>query len=156
MRFFFFILSAALWVSILSCGSAGTSQHLKTDENGWTDDYEGGLKVAKASGKKALVLFTGSDWCRPCMFLESKVFQSEEFKALTKDFVLIRLDFPRRHPIDPEIKKRNRSLGNNYGVRGYPTVVALGPDGKEITRWVGFRPSDKDKYIANLKGLLSK
>ncbi len=155
MRIITFLLIVSIGLGLTSCkGKEQSASTLQKDERGWTTDYDGGIKEAKAMNKQALVLFTGSDWCRPCMMLEGKVFQSDEFLQLSKDFVLVKLDFPRRKPMDPEIKKRNRSLANNFGVRGYPTVVALNSEGKEITRWVGFRPTDKEKYLSNLKALL--
>jgi hypothetical protein len=37
-----------------------------------------------------------------------------------------------------------------FKVRGYPTVILLGPDGKEINRWVGYRSGHASAYVQQL------
>ncbi len=121
----------------------------------WTTDYEAARSFAKKTGKKTFLLFTGSDWCRPCINLEGEVFHSEEFKKLTKDLVLIKLDFPRRKPQDPELRKRNQRLMRKYRASGFPTVIILSPDGKELYRKVGYRKGEKDSFLNEINRIIT-
>ncbi len=121
----------------------------------WTTDYESARSFAMKTGKKTFLLFTGSDWCRPCINLEGEVFHSEEFKNLTKDLVLIKLDFPRRKPQDPELRKRNMQLMRKYRASGFPTVIILSPDGKELYRKVGYRKGEKENFLNEISKIIA-
>ena len=90
-------LAASLGVSTCSAGGAG-----------WSHDVDAALKQAKKEGKDVLMDFTGSDWCGWCIRLNKEVFSQKEFlPAVTKNFVLVELDFPRKKQLSPEIKKQN-------------------------------------------------
>ncbi len=44
-----------------------------------------------------LLVFHGSDWCAPCIKLQKKIWQSEQFKTYSKEsLVIVKLDFPRK------------------------------------------------------------
>ena len=51
--------------------------------------------------KKLLLVFSGSDWCIPCIRLEKEVWQDSIFLAYAKEnLVLYRADFPKRKRIN--------------------------------------------------------
>ncbi len=121
----------------------------------WLTDYDKALEVAKEKNKPVLILFTGSDWCPPCMRMEKTVFSSKEFSDLAdKYFVLIKLDSPKNKPQSAEEKKMVAKLGAQYEVQGVPTIVILGKKGKEIDRIVGSR--DKESFLKWLTALRNK
>ncbi len=84
------------------------------------------------------------------------VFEQPAFADFAKDkLVLVKLDFPDSKPQAAEIKERNRQLVAQYKVQGFPTVILLGPDGKELAREVGYKgggvPGFIDWVNTNLK-----
>lgn len=114
---------------------------------GFTTDYEGALKRAAERNVPTLVLFTGSDWCGWCIRLEKEVFSKPEFtEAATNKFELVFCDFPMKTKPPAEIAKKNQELQQKYGVRGFPTIVALDPKGEEVAR-LGYRPGDATQWL---------
>ncbi|MEZ0229005.1 MAG: thioredoxin family protein [Planctomycetota bacterium] len=97
--------------------------------------YEEALSTARAEKKKILADFTGSDWCGWCIKLHDEVFATKEFKEwAAKKVVLLELDFPRKKEQTAELKKQNQELQKKFAIEGYPTIVFLDADGKELGR----------------------
>ena len=121
---------------------------------GWTDNFAKAQQQAKEENRPVLVLFTGSDWCGWCIKLRKEVLSKAEFKkfAAERKLVLVYLDFPRKSKISAEAKKRNSQLAVQYKVRGYPTTILFGADGKELGRIPGF----SKQYIEALTQMLDK
>lgn len=118
----------------------------------WTVDYEKALTKAKEQNKHVLLDFTGSDWCYFCKELQKHVFTKNEFKEFAgKKLILVELDFPSRKEQPEEIKKRNRKLASQYKIEGYPTIVLLNSEGKEVFRKVGYAGTKAEDYIAELR-----
>lgn len=125
-----------LLLTTLSLLTLATSVLAKT---GWDDDYEKSLAKAKETKKMVLLDFTGSDWCGYCIKLDDEVFSKSAFKKFAKqNLVLVELDFPHNTPLPKKTKAQNDALGKKFKVNGYPTIVLLDSDGKEVTRWVGY------------------
>lgn len=106
----------------------------------WTNNYDDALNRANAEGKQVLAFFTGSDFCQPCMHLSREVLESAEFQNWAQDrFVLLELDYPQRTQLSPELASQNRELLTRYGVRSFPTVLALSPQGEVLGKSAGYR-----------------
>lgn len=104
----------------------------------WTTDYQAALARAAAEKKPVLLEFTGSDWCPPCKMMAAQIFDTNEFTEFAKtSIVAVKLDFPRSKPQSPELKAQNQALSQQYGIEGFPTVVLLSSEGKELGRNVG-------------------
>jgi thioredoxin-related protein len=94
----------------------------------WYLDYQQARKVALHSHKPIIILFTGSDWCPPCMALKKEVLPNRLFQEKAKHVVLVLADFPKRKPMDPMQKQKNRALAGRFlGQNGLPTMVAVDP-----------------------------
>jgi protein disulfide-isomerase len=119
----------------------------------WTTDYKAALTTAKAQNKKVLLDFTGSDWCGYCKLLDNEVFTKQSFKDFAdKNYVLVTVDFPQQKQSPDDVKTQNDALGKQFGIDGYPTLILLDADGKELGRQVGYDPgSGPDAIIAKLK-----
>jgi thioredoxin-related protein len=95
--------------------------------------------------------FTGSDWCGWCIKLKKEVFSQEAFQEYAEsELVLVELDFPRNKLQSDELKAQNQALAQKYGVRGFPTIILLSPEGELIAR-TGYRPGGAEAYVAHLK-----
>ena len=142
-------MKAITWLAAVSLSAAVTTTALAAPAEGWTADYEAALAQAKKENKSVLLEFTGSDWCPPCKLMAKNVFSKKEFvDAATKNYVLVKLDFPRA---DKELAKKNKPLAEKYAIRGYPTVVLADASGKEFTRVVGAKYSNVTDFLGWLK-----
>lgn len=125
---------------------------------GWLVDAEKAKAQAAKEGKAVLMDFTGSDWCPPCKQLKSKVLDTATFKDYAaKKLVLLELDFPNdKSKISKETQAQNAKLSKEYKITGYPTIVVLDKDGKELGRHVGYGGETPEAYIKKLDGYLAK
>lgn len=124
--------------------------------SGWLTNLEKAKKQAKTKKQPILVNFTGSDWCPECKLLKKDVLKSKEFKELAKGLVLVVLDFPQRKRQDKRIRARNAAIKSHYKVKGFPTLLIVDFEGKEVGRTVGFRPKGKAKWLAKTRKLLAE
>jgi thioredoxin-related protein len=122
--------------------------------DGWLTDFAKAQAQAKADGKYMLIDFSGSDWCGWCIKLDNEVFSKDSFKAYAaENLVLMMADFPSRTPQADEVKAQNQKLAAQYGVRGYPTVILLAPDGTLAGR-TGYQAGGPEKYVEHVKALI--
>ncbi len=117
----------------------------------WTTDHAAAVAAAQGTGRKVLLLFTGTDWCSWCKRLEGEILDTPEFKDYAREhLVLVKLDFPRRLPQSEELKAQNRRLQQQYGIEGYPTVVVLNDSGAETGR-VGYVRGGPGAFLPQLR-----
>jgi uncharacterized protein YyaL (SSP411 family) len=125
----------------------------------WQASLPAALAEAKATQRPVLAVFSGSDWCKPCMQLKQEVFDQPEFMGFAKDkFVLARFDFPRnkKNQFDKAQTKLNEQAAEQLNKEGaFPAVVLLSPEGKVLAR-TGYRPGGAAAYDAYLQQLLAK
>ena len=123
---------------------------------GWTDDYDKGLAQAKTEKKMSLLDFTGSDWCGWCIKLDKEVFSEKEFKDYAKqNLVLIELDYPQQKRLTKHTKDQNEKLKGEYKIKGYPTVIILNSEGKQVGQ-LGYMEGGPKAFIAALDKLKTK
>ncbi len=121
----------------------------------WMTDFEAAREKALAEQKPILVDFTGSDWCGWCIKLDEEVFSQSAFQQYAAaELVLVEIDFPRNKTQSDELKAQNRALAEKYGVRGFPTILLLSPEGALIEK-TGYRRGGAAGYIEHLQGILA-
>lgn len=122
--------------------------------DGWTDNYEEAKAQAKAENRFILLDFTGSDWCGWCIKLDKEVFSQSEFKKYAdENLVCVTVDFPNRSSISGKTRKQNEELKSEFGIRGYPTIILLDPDGKKVAQ-TGYQAGGAETYVKHLEELL--
>jgi len=115
----------------------------------------------QASQNKELILlnFSGSDWCIPCIKLHKNIIETDEFKKLETENVVVYInaDFPRnkKNQLSQELKKENASLADQYNKKGlFPYTLLLNSEGKILKSWEGL-PSENalafSKEIRSIK-----
>lgn len=125
-------------------------------DNSWKTDFEAALAEAKSQNRYVLVNFTGSDWCGWCIKLDKEVFSQGTFKQFAADkLVLVEIDFPRKDSQPEELKAQNEKLAKKHGVRGFPTILVLSPDG-ELVGKTGYKASGAKAYVAHLEEIIGQ
>lgn len=121
----------------------------------WETDFTRASTNAAKMGQYMLLDFSGSDWCGWCIKLDQEVFSQNEFKQYAKDnLVCVLLDFPRKTKQSNATKEQNQRLAKKYGVRGFPTVIVLAPDGS-LAGQTGYQPGGAKLYVEHLKGIIN-
>jgi thioredoxin-related protein len=125
----------------------------------WLTDFEQAKKIANEQNKNIIIVFSGSDWCAPCIKLDKNIWQSESFKnEAAKDWVLIKADFPRKkaNELPKEQTEHNRKLADKYNIEGsFPLVVILDKNGKLLGK-MGFKNVFPEEYIKMIHALEKK
>jgi thioredoxin-related protein len=126
----------------------------------WIEDFRVALAKADTLHKDLLLFFTGSDWCPWCIKLDSQVLSKEPFKkAAAKEFVFVKLDYPRTKPQDPVIKAQNQKLNDlfseKFKLEGFPTIYLANPQGIPYAQ-TGFNDMGPEAYVKNLSKLRSE
>jgi len=129
---------------------------LGAEAKDWETDFEKASARAKEAGKYMLLDFSGSDWCGWCIKLDKEVFSKNAFQKFAKaNLVCVMLDFPRAKPQSNKLKKQNKALAEKYGIRGFPTVLILSPDGDPVER-TGYQRGGPEKYVEHLTEIIDK
>lgn len=123
----------------------------------WVTNIEEAKTLAAKENKNILLVFSGSDWCAPCMKLEKVVWKSEEFKQEAESkWVLLRADFPKKkgNQLSAELTASNKKLAEKYNKGGnFPLVVVLDKTGKVIGM-TGFKNVSAEEYIKMINSLV--
>ncbi len=121
----------------------------------WAPDYASAQQMAQQDGKSIVLVFSGSDWCAPCIKLDRAIWQDAGFQEkAAEDFVFYRADFPRKkeNKLSDELTAANAQLAEQYNSRGaFPLVVVLSPEG-EVLGQTGYKKITPDEYLAVLEG----
>ncbi len=124
---------------------------------GWGTDAKAAQAQAKKDGKFVLLDFTGSDWCPPCVQLHKNVLDTADFKEFAKkSLVLVELDFPRKKAQAEALKKANQTLSEKYKIEGFPTLIVLNGDGRELWRQVGYGGDSAKAVVGQIEKAISK
>jgi thioredoxin-related protein len=116
----------------------------------WQTDFEKAKEIAAEKNQKIILVFSGSDWCAPCIKLDRQIWQSDEFKTYAKDnFVLLKADFPRKknNKLSKEQQEKNNKLAEVYNTNGYfPFVIVLDKNGT-VLGTTGYKKVTPKEYI---------
>jgi thioredoxin-related protein len=140
--------------ALLFCLSLVSTQ---AAEARWLYDIPQAQAQAKKENKLVLIDFTGSDWCGWCIKLKAEIFSTPEFNNYARtNLVLVEIDFPRFKPLSPELMATNEKMQQKYKAEGFPTIVVLDPNAKEIWRLGGYAPGTPADWIRTMDVLKVK
>ena len=120
---------------------------------GWLTDLGAAQAQAKAANQPILAVFSGSDWCKPCIMYEQEVFSKPEFADYAKGkLVLAHFDFPRMKKNQPSAAqlKLNEAAAAQLNREGdFPLAVVIAPDGKVLakTGYIAGGPAAFEAYL---------
>ena len=120
----------------------------------WFENIDKAKAEAKNTKKPMLLNFSGSDWCIWCKKLNNEVLSKPVFQEYAREnLVLVDVDFPQFTSQNDTLKKQNQELAKTFKVQGFPTVVLLSSEGREIGR-TGYQRGGPEKYVEHLKSIL--
>lgn len=102
-----------------------------------------------------LLIFSGSDWCLPCIRLEKDVFSNHKFKEFASGkFQVLKADFPQRTKQSEELVSKNEALAERYNPNGqFPLVLFLAPNG-DIKAKIPTESVSLEQMILDLSNLM--
>ncbi|NQW36072.1 MAG: thioredoxin family protein [Flavobacteriales bacterium] len=116
--------------------------------------------IATLENKTIMIVFSGSDWCVPCMRLEKEILSQPEFENFeAKKIVLLKADFPTRSKnkklISQAQQDYNAKLFEKYNPKGiFPLVVLLNSDAKVIAE-TGYKNMSSGAYASYINDLVA-
>lgn len=116
----------------------------------WESNFENAKARAAKENKNIILVFSGSDWCAPCMKLDKVVWQSDIFKSDSeKNWVIYKADFPKKkaNQLTEEKTKENKQLAEKYNIEGsFPLVVMFDKNAKVIAM-TGYKNISAEDYV---------
>ena len=123
---------------------AGLTQRVK-----WSS-FGRGVEKARAENKPLLVNFI-ANWCGYCQKMDRTTWKHPEVVRRSGEMVAVRVDAEDGRRRDGFV---GRDLAQRYQVHGYPTLVMMDADGKEIARSSGY--VDPGQFLGWLDGALAR
>jgi len=132
-------LLAALYLALVPWATKPQVEGIR-----WVPYREELLREAASEGRPVMIDFF-AEWCIPCKELDIKTFSHPQVVAASQGILALKADLTKS--ASAQVAK----LRKQYGIKGVPTVVFLGPDGKERKdlRVLGF--VDKEEFLERLR-----
>ncbi|MBE7436980.1 MAG: thioredoxin fold domain-containing protein [Spirochaetales bacterium] len=102
-------------------------------QSAFAQDWLGSLAEARDAARqsgKPVYLDIYAEWCGFCRKLFHEEYPRSEFQEAIQHFVRVRLD-GEKHP----------RIMQEFGIRGFPTIVIFNSQGQEIERIQGYKPA---------------
>lgn len=118
-------------------------------------DWEQAKGKARSENKTLLLVFSGSDWCIPCIKLEKEVWKDSHFQAYAGEkYVMYRADFPKRkkNQLPQNLKIKHQNLAEKYNPDGYFPYVIVFDSSLEPRAYFGYQKKDVAEYIKQIDG----
>lgn len=116
----------------------------------WLTDFEKAKEQASAENKRIILVFSGSDWCVPCIKLEKEIWETQSFiDYADSNYVMLKADFPKRkkNQLSEQQQEHNEMLAEQYNNTGaFPLVVVLDAEGNVLGR-TGYKGISPEAYI---------
>lgn len=136
-----------LFLFLLICSLPAKGQVLQNPDKAFAQ--------AAQSGRNIMLIFSGSDWCIPCIQFEKNILSDSSFLRFAQDkLVLLEADFPQRKKIAKPLRAQYDSLAAAFNPQGsFPQVVLLSP-GKKLMANVPVKQETPERFISTLKQLM--
>ncbi len=115
------------------------------------------LNKAKNEEKNILMIFSGSDWCKPCIHLRKNIIETKIFRDYAiNNLVILELDFPysRKNRLSKEQIKHNEKLAEIYNKEGaFPKMILLRSDQRTLGTVQYQKKYDSNDLVRQIKKL---
>jgi FAD:protein FMN transferase len=111
--------------------------------------------TALVEQKTILLIFSGSDWCLPCIRFEKRILYDPEFiRFADQQLVLLRADFPQKKKLSKEILAQNDALAEQYNPNGVFPLLLLVKADKTVLTLVDYHDQSPLEFIDQIKSSL--
>ncbi|HUE29754.1 MAG TPA: cytochrome c biogenesis protein CcdA [Verrucomicrobiae bacterium] len=114
-------------IALVAFGLVGLLGAATESPIAWVPFSDDALARASAAGRPVLIDFEAA-WCLPCREMDRTTFRDPAVARAAADFVMVKVDVTTED-------ERSSALTGRFGVAGVPTLVLLGPDGRERGRF---------------------
>lgn len=122
-------------------------------------DAQEAFDIANEKGLPVMMVFSGSDWCKPCIQLTREVFETAAFQGYAEnEIILLKIDFPRarKNRLTSDLQLQNNELAEQWNPNGeFPLVVVFSSD-QSVLFTTGYRAGGPEAYIQHLAEELSQ
>ncbi len=123
----------------------------------WHQNFDEAVTQSKTEQKPLILVFSGSDWCGPCIRLERSIWSSETFKNYAAyNYVLYKADFPRKkkNQLPATMLNQNKNLAEKYNSKGHFPLVVVLDSTKTVLGTTGYKRVSPTAYIELLNAFV--
>lgn len=118
-------------------------------------DATAAFAEAQQTHKPVLLVFSGSDWCAPCIRLEKEVLSQPGFESVLDGVVKLHADFPQRTKQSKALRIQNEQLAERFNPQGaFPHLVLLSP-AQEVLQVLDTRQPSVSSLTAQIRPWLT-
>lgn len=121
----------------------------------WHYNVDEAKQIALKEHKHILLTFSGSDWCGPCIRMHKEIFESQVFRQMAdEELVLVQADFPRmkKNQLPAAQQKLNNAAADRYNPQGkFPYTLLLDANGKILRVWDGFPNATPEEFTIDVR-----
>ena len=125
----------------------------------WFTNLDQAKAQAAANKQTILMVFAGSDWCRPCIKFKKDILLSDQFQQATKDdFVILYLDFPARkkNRLADEQRSHNEALAERFNQSGaFPKILLMNTN-EEILLHATYKEHSPQAFLQQFNTYLTQ
>lgn len=121
-------------------------------ENYFTDKALA-IEDATTNNRDILMVFAGSDWCRPCIKFKKDILENTAFVSYSQEnLTILYLDFPakKKNKLSKEETEQNEALAEQYNKSGmFPKIVLVDNNLKTIKE-LAFKNQSAEEFLLSL------
>lgn len=120
----------------------------------WFTDKDEAIEFATANKAQILMVFSGSDWCRPCMKFKKDILENQAFAEFGSDrLAVLYLDFPakKKNKLSEKQTVHNEALAEKFNKSGlFPNVLLVNNEFEILSR-LTYEGQDADYFIGKIQ-----
>lgn len=124
------------------------------DSKNWFVDADQAKQYAQENNVNIIMVFAGSDWCRPCIQFKKDILESISFRSYAENgLAILYLDFPskKKNKLSKELTSQNEMLAEKHNRSGtFPKVLLFDKSLKKIKE-IPFSNQSANTFIDLLK-----
>jgi thiamine biosynthesis lipoprotein len=103
----------------------------------FVQNADSAFTLAKEKNRDIMLVFSGSDWCVPCMRFDKKILSNPAFKNFADtSLVIVEADFPQSKKLPKQMVEQNEALAEKYNPSGsFPLIVLINAEQKVEAKW---------------------
>ncbi len=124
----------------------------------WETNIDTALTKATNEDKHIILVFSGMDWCVPCVKMERNIWQKPEFQTYANEnLIMLKADFPKKRKGEQNTSQieHNEKLKDLYNTKGlFPYIVLMNKEGESIGHTM-YKNIEVSKYIGLINQIIS-